>query len=76
MLPVPEDVGLLIPGFAWRVHEKLDTETGIELIGVYENNIPLQIVGGFVLSKVGNGLTITVTVVVFEHPLASVPTTV
>ena len=37
---------------------------------------PLQIAGGGVTVTTGSGLTVTVTCVVAEHPLLSVPVTV
>jgi hypothetical protein len=58
--PLPEEAGLLIPPTAARVH--VNTTPAVPLVGLYENNVLLQIAGGVnELVSVGLGLTTTTT---------------
>jgi len=67
--PVPDAGGLLIPATAALV--QLKETPGVTLVGVYENKVLLQMAAGVsVLLKIGEGLTVTVTFCVFEHPFA------
>ena len=69
--PVPEAAGLLIPATAARVQANVTPV--VPLVGVYENNVLLQMAGGVneLVSK-GIGLTFTTTLYVdgLVHPLA------
>ena len=59
-LPVPDNVGLLIPVTAVRVQLKM--VPAVPLVGVYEKVELLQIAGGVSeLVKVGIGFTTTIT---------------
>ena len=65
---MPEEAGLLIPPTAARLHA--NTTAAVPLVGLYENNVLLQIAGGVSeLVSVGLGLTTTTTFCVFEQPL-------
>lgn len=69
MFPNPTLAGLLIPATTARLQIK--TVPAVPLVGIYENNVLLQVAGGFkLLVSTGLGLTETVTFCVFEHPFA------
>ena len=74
ILPLPLAVAGLIPGTAALV--QLHVVPAMEVVGLNVNKWLLHKSGGFALVKIGNGLTVTVTVRVPTQPFALVPVTV
>ena len=66
---LPDAAGLLIP--ATKALVQANVVPVVPLVGVYENTVLLQMAEGVrVLVRTGEGLTVTTTFCMFEHPSA------